>query len=107
MVFFSLSSVKRRIILDVHFVCNSDSRSNEISKRILDAKIIELNQAISNYQKVVALMKELLVLADCHETYIANADQIDGFICQIFDDIKSGNLLLPLNAPPTTKINEV
>ena len=37
-------------------------------------------------------MKELLVLADCHEAYVANAEQIDGFINQIFEDIRSGAL---------------
>ena len=100
---FTLAEMKS---MDNLYVQNPGAECNEVSKRILNAKIIELNQAICNYQKVVALMKDLLVLADCHESYIANAEQIDGFIGQIFDDIKSGALLSALDAPPTTKRNE-
>ena len=100
---FTLAEMKS---MEDLYIQNPGTECNEISKHILNAKIIELNQAIRNYQKVVALMKELLVLADCFDSYAANAEQIDSFISQIFDDIKSGALLMPFDAPPTTKRNE-
>lgn len=83
------------------YVQNPSMECSEISKRILSAKIIELNQAILNYQKVVMLMEELLTKADSSDPYKANAEQIDGFISQIFDDIQSGSIFSSLDMPPT------
>ena len=86
---------------------NPNADCNEISRRTLNAKIGELNQAILNYQKIVSLMEELLALANSPESCIANEEQIDSFISQIFDDIKSGSMFLALNESPTSKRKEV
>ena len=100
---FTLAEMKS---MEALYVQTPRAACNEISKRILNEKIVELNQAVRNYQKVVALIKDLLLLADCHDSYIANAEQINGFIGQIFDDVKCGALRSSLDAVPTTKGNE-
>lgn len=63
---------------------------NEISKRILSAKIAELNQAILNFQKIVTLMETLLSMVESIESYQNNEKRIDEFINQIFNDIQRG-----------------
>ena len=67
----------------------SNSECNEICKRILKAKITELNQAILNYQKIVTLLEALLPMVDSIEAYHNNEQRIDEFISNIFDDIIS------------------
>jgi DNA-binding transcriptional MerR regulator len=68
----------------------SSPACNEICKRILNAKITELNQAIHNYQKIVTLMEALLPMVDSIEVYRSNEGRVDEFICNIFNDIQSG-----------------
>ena len=65
-------------------------KCNEIVKRILNAKINELNQAILNYQKIVTLLETMLPMLESVETYQSNEDQIDEYIDRIFIDIQSG-----------------
>ena len=89
------------------YIQNPNADCNEISTRILNAKISELNQAILNYQKIVSLMEELLALAESPDSYTANEEQIDSFISQIFDDIKSGSLFFAPHESSTSKRKEV
>lgn len=88
---FTLSEIKSMETLFAH---EAGIDCNEISKGILNAKILELRQAINNYQKIVALMEELLPMIDCVASYKANGKRIDGFIGQIFDDIRKEPPLL-------------
>jgi len=61
-----------------------------ICKRILNAKIGELEQAIQNYKKIIALMDTLLPMVDSMDAFLSNEKKIDEFIAQIFNDIKRG-----------------
>ena len=61
---------------------------NEIARRILIKKIAELNRAILNYRKIVALLEELLPMVDNIDAYLVNDKRIDEFINQIFRDIR-------------------
>ena len=66
-----------------------NTECNEIVKRILTAKITELNHAILNYQKIVALMETMLPMVESASTYQINEGRIDEFIDQIFNDIQN------------------
>ena len=68
------------------------SECNEICKRILNAKITELNQAILNYRKIVMLLEALLPMVENIEAYRSNEERIDEFLDQIFNDVQGGNL---------------
>ena len=86
---FTLAEIKSMEELLRH---DSTANCNEICKGILNSKIVELRQAICNYQKIVTMMEELLSMIGSVDCYMANAGQIDGFISQIFDDIRSDRL---------------
>ena len=86
---FSLAEIKS---MEELFGREPSANCNEICRGILNSKVVELRQAICNYQKIVALMEELLSMIGSVDCYMANAGQVDGFISQIFDDIRSDNL---------------
>jgi len=65
---------------------------NEICIRIIKSKATELKRAICNYQKIVMLMEELLSMVNGIDSYRENQEEVDGFISQIFDDIRSDTL---------------
>jgi len=85
---FSLAEIKNMEELQTR---EPNSQCNEIAKRILNAKVTELNQAINNYQKIITLMETLLSMADSIDTYHSNQKRINEFIEQIFNDIKQIN----------------
>ena len=82
---FTLAEMKSMEALYNNEPC---TECNEICKRILNAKISELEQAILNYKKIIELMDTLLPMVDSMEAYLSNEKRIDEFISQIFDDIK-------------------
>jgi hypothetical protein len=82
------------------FGLDPSANCNDICRGILSAKVTELKQAICNYQKIVTLMEELLSMVDSAESYIANKEQVDQFISQIFNDIQSDSLFPPFDAQP-------
>jgi len=67
-----------------------DSECNEICRRILNAKVTELNQAILNYREIVTLTEALLSMMEGIDAYLGNEERIDEYIDQIFNDIQSG-----------------
>lgn len=86
---FSLAEIRR---MEEIFDSDPSADCAAVCKEILDAKITELRQVIKNYQKIVVLMEELLPMTESVDAYQKNEDRIDGFIAQIFDDIRSGSL---------------
>ncbi len=66
-------------------------KCNEVSKRMLNAKITELKQIVSNYQQLITLMSELLPMIETPEDYYSNKANIDGFINQIYKNIRGEN----------------
>ena len=82
---FSLAEMKS---MEELYAGDPNADCNEIVKQILNGKIAELNQAILNYSKIVALLKEMLPMVDSIDAYLSNEKQIDGFIDQIFQDIR-------------------
>jgi len=85
---FTLSEMKNMEELQTR---EPDGRCNEIAKRILNAKLAELNQAILNYQKIAMLLNELLPMVESSDAYYGNKEKINAFIEQIFDDIQRRN----------------
>ncbi len=81
---FTLSEIKSMEELQTH---EQGTSCNEIAKRILNTKVLELSQAILNYQKIVMLFEELLPMIESADVFYQNKDKINGFIEQIFDDI--------------------
>ena len=100
---FSLSEIKTMEELYSH---ESSSNCNALCKNILNSKIIELRQAIDNYQKIVTLMESLLPMIDSMDSYLTNEERIEAFVNQIFDDIRSGGLS-SLTALPSSNRKEV
>jgi DNA-binding transcriptional MerR regulator len=84
---FTLAEMKS---MEELYTREPNSECNEICKRILNAKIAELKQAIFNYQKIVKLMEALLPMVESSDAYHSNEKRIDEFIDQIFADIQSG-----------------
>ena len=84
---FTLAEMKS---MEELYTLEPNQGCNDIVKRILNAKIAELNQAILNYQKIIRLMETILPMVDSAEAYRSNEDQVDEFIGKIFDDIQSG-----------------
>lgn len=82
---FTLAEMKS---MEDLYARDANDECNEICKRILTAKITELNQAIHNYQKIITLMEVLLPMVKDADTYQNNEKQIDEFIGRIFDDIQ-------------------
>ena len=82
---FTLTEMKH---MEELFHKEPNMECNEISKRVFQAKIAELNQTISNYQNIVRLMHELLSMMDNAEAYLRNKDRIGKFINQIFENIR-------------------
>ena len=100
---FSLAEIK---VMEELFTQEASGNCNETCKNILNSKITELRQAIDNYQKIVALMEELLPMIDSLDSYYANLDRIDAFINQIFEDIRN-NGSLTLSGIPSSNGSEV
>ena len=84
---FTLAEMKS---MEELYTREPNAQCNEISKRILSAKIAELNQAILNYQKIVTLMEVLLPMVASIDAYLSNEDRIDEYINQIFNNIRNG-----------------
>jgi len=82
---FSLAEIKRMGEL---FRQEPSEACNAMGKRVLHAKIAQLNQTICNYQKIIKLMDGLTSMMDSADEYLQNKDSIDEFINQIFDDIR-------------------
>jgi MerR family Zn(II)-responsive transcriptional regulator of zntA len=85
---FTLSEIKNLKELQSR---DTESQCNEIAKRIFNAKSVELNQAISNYQKIILLFERLLPMIEDSAAYYNNTDKINAFIEQIFIDISQRN----------------
>ena len=83
---FTLAEIKQ---MERLFEQEPNADCNEISRTVLSGKVIELRQAISNYQKIIALIEQVLLMVDDADTYQANKTQVDAFIDQIFDEIQS------------------
>lgn len=66
-------------------------KCNEVSKQLISGKIKELKLTISNYQKIVTLMEEILPMVDTAKEYDCNKEKIDEFISRIYEDIRGGN----------------
>ncbi len=66
-------------------------KCNEVSKRMLNAKITQLKNTVSNYQKLITLMSEILPMIETSEDYYCNKAEIDEFINQIYKDIRGEN----------------
>ena len=96
---FSLSEIKSMTELFGRAPDTDCTECNEICNAILDSKILELRQAIANYQKIVGLMEELLPMVRNTEAYYSNERGIEEFISQIFDGIQNGGLF-PDNMKP-------
>lgn len=82
---FTLTEMKDMEKLQAH---EQGTQCNEVARRILTAKVAQLNQAILNYQKIVMLFEELLPMVESADAFYHNQDKINGFVEQIFDDIK-------------------
>ena len=82
---FTLAEMKS---IEELYTRETNSECNEICKRILNAKITELNQAILNYSKIVKLLESLLPMVDSIDAYHRNEHRIDEFIDQIFSDVR-------------------
>ena len=83
---FTLAEMKS---MEEIYAREPNTECNEIVKRILTAKIAELNHAILNYQKIIALMETMLPMVESASAYQINEGRIDEFIDQIFSDIQS------------------
>ena len=97
---FTLAEIKSMMEI---FGRDPSADCNDVCRGILRAKITELKQAIANYQKIVSLMEELLPMIDSADAYIANKEQVDGFIGLIFDDIQCDSLFTRFDAPPVSE----
>jgi len=93
---FSIAEMKS---MEELLTCEPSANCNEICTRIIKSKVAELKRAICNYQKIVMLMEELLSMVDGVNSYQANQEEIDGFISQIFEDIRSDALFSPDSLP--------
>lgn len=81
---FTLPEIKR---MEEMFHKEPCAECNEVSKKILSSKIVELKSAIHNYQKIIRIMEDLLPMIDSADSYQRNEKEIDLFINQIFDNI--------------------
>ena len=97
---FTLAEIKSMTEV---FGRDPSSDCNDICRGILRSKITELKQAVANYQKIVSLMEELLSMINGTAAYIANREQVDGFIGQIFDSIQGGSLFSPFAVLPASE----
>lgn len=84
---FSLSEIRS---MEELLSCDKSTECNELSKRILNNKISQLKQAISNYQNIIELMERLLPMIETPDAYFSNQLKIDEYISKIYDDIKKG-----------------
>ena len=90
---FSLAEIKSMVELFGREPGADCTECNNVCNSILNSKIMELGQMISNYQKIVGLMKKLQPMVQNVEAYYINERNIEEFIDQIFDDIQSGDLV--------------
>lgn len=86
---FTIAEMKK---MEALYTRGPGAECNQICRRILNAKITELHQAIRNYQKIIKLMEALLPMVESIDAYSANEKRVDAFIEQIFDDIQSGSI---------------
>ncbi len=100
---FSLDEMKS---MEELYSRKADANCSEICKEMLTSKITELRHAIQNYQKIVTLMEELLSMVDGVDFDRVHMKQINGFISQLFDDIRNDRLC-PHTWPSQTNRNEV
>lgn len=59
-----------------------------VTKTFVAKKITQLELAISNYTKIVSLMKTLLPMLDDTNTFNCRREEIDAFMNDIFEEIK-------------------
>jgi len=90
---FSLAEIKSMVELFGREPGDDCVECNNTCNRILNSKIKELGQMISNYQKIVGLMEKLQPMVQNIEAYYSNERNIEKFIDQIFDDIQSGGFV--------------
>ena len=83
---FTLAEMKS---MEELYTREASTECNEICRRILNAKISELNQAIQNYRGIVTLLESLLPMVESIDTYLSNEDRIDEFLDQIFNDVRN------------------
>ena len=83
---FTLDEIRSMVEL---FKQEPTEECNSAGKKILTTKIVELEHKMTNYQQIVVLMKELLPLIDNIDISLDNEERIDGFIEQIFNNVKS------------------
>jgi len=86
---FTLAEMKS---MEELLTCDPSTNCTELCTHILKSKITELRRAICNYQKIVMLMEELLSMANGVDHVQVNQEEIDRFISQVFDDIRSDTI---------------
>ena len=64
---------------------------SEIARQVINTKINELTQTISNYLKIVMLLEAFLPMLESPTAYQCNLKQINDLIRQIFNDVQRGN----------------
>ncbi|MCL1965320.1 MAG: MerR family transcriptional regulator [Firmicutes bacterium] len=84
---FSLFEIKKMV---EQFGKEASDGCNAVCKGILNTKIAELRQAVHNYQKIIHLMEDLMPMIDSIDAYVESEARIDGFISQIFEDVRKG-----------------
>jgi len=95
---FTLAEIKQMEELMIQ-VPSSDC--NEISRGILSSKVVELRQAISNYQKIVDWIEDVLLIIDGTIPYQDNKEQLDMFIDEIYEEIQKERSLPDRLPSPT------
>ena len=91
---FSLAEIKKMVEVFEYEQGADCAECNNICNAILNSKIAELGQMISNYQKIVGLMEKLQPMIQGIPAYYENEKNIESFINQVFDDIQTGELFL-------------
>ena len=79
-----------KVVYTEHFFMPSNIFPITTNQEKIRKYVNNSEQKISNYQQIVILMKELLPLIDNIDISLDNEERIDGFIEQIFNNIKSG-----------------
>jgi len=87
---FSLAEIKSVAMM---FGLEPNEECGRVVKTLLESKIGELERSIKNYQKIVKLLQASLPMVGCDGTYGGDEKELDGFIGQIFDDIRKGEFI--------------
>lgn len=85
---FSLAEIKTIIGL---FSNEPSQACNDMCKSILSSKVEIVSQIIGNYQNILQLLKKLIPMIDCMQSYERNQSIIDEFVQEIYGDIQKGN----------------